>query len=160
MGISALSDLASGRFLVAVVVSIIAVKELLRSALTNIGILSRESQEGFLDGIDGEPLAPLADGFVQLLAVEKAMKGNPSSVFCGSYGERYSDCAVCMSALEQGQKIRCLRACDHLFHESCIDQWIHYSSLCPLCRSPLLGTASEDQQKNHLSAELMFWFSH
>ncbi|MCL7042152.1 hypothetical protein MKW94_022833 [Papaver nudicaule] len=37
-------------------------------------------------------------------------------------------------------EIRQLDACRHIFHVSCLDQWIHTDQvLCPLCRTPFLG---------------------
>lgn len=30
-----------------------------------------------------------------------------------------------------------LRACQHIFHKSCIDAWVERSLTCPCCRQPL-----------------------
>ncbi|CAN8244227.1 unnamed protein product [Cochlearia groenlandica] len=67
--------------------------------------------------------------------------------------ERYSPCvsdtcAVCLGDLEDGDDIRELVNCRHVFHVECIDRWLDYECCdgeeddnhrtCPLCRAPLL----------------------
>ncbi|GMI92630.1 hypothetical protein like AT5G20885 [Hibiscus trionum] len=63
-------------------------------------------------------------------------------------------CAVCLSQLKEGDEVRELRNCCHVFHRDCIDRWVDYDGdqdhdqeddnnhkTCPLCRSPLLTSA-------------------
>ncbi|GMI81357.1 hypothetical protein like AT5G20885 [Hibiscus trionum] len=56
-------------------------------------------------------------------------------------------CAVCLSQLKEGDEVRELRNCCHVFHGDCIDRWVEYDGEddynhrnCPLCRAPLLGS--------------------
>ncbi|KAJ3692172.1 hypothetical protein LUZ60_012522 [Juncus effusus] len=44
-------------------------------------------------------------------------------------------CSVCLEVLHQGEMVRRLPACQHLFHLECIDMWLGSHSTCPLCRS-------------------------
>lgn len=46
-----------------------------------------------------------------------------------------ADCAVCLSLLEEGDVVRMLPACHHVFHVACIDKWLSSSASCPLCRA-------------------------
>jgi hypothetical protein len=63
-------------------------------------------------------------------------------------------CAVCLGDLEDGDEVRELRNCSHMFHRECIDRWLDYECCggdennegeednhrtCPLCRTPLLA---------------------
>ncbi|CAI0456009.1 unnamed protein product [Linum tenue] len=55
-----------------------------------------------------------------------------------------SECAVCLSKVEQGEEIRKLTCC-HVFHKVCLDRWSTHSftrrhPTCPLCRRPLSST--------------------
>ncbi|XP_039025859.1 probable E3 ubiquitin-protein ligase RHA1A [Hibiscus syriacus] len=59
-------------------------------------------------------------------------------------------CAVCLLELDEGDDLRELRNCSHVFHKDCIDRWVEYDEgddynrkRCPLCRSPLLLTSSQ-----------------
>nr|CAD1827316.1 unnamed protein product [Ananas comosus var. bracteatus] len=52
------------------------------------------------------------------------------------------ECAVCLSEVSEGERIRLLPDCDHGFHVECIDMWFHSHSTCPLCRT--LVTAQPD----------------
>lgn len=45
------------------------------------------------------------------------------------------ECSVCLSALEEGEMVRVLPNCDHIFHVECIEKWLSSNSTCPLCRA-------------------------
>ncbi|KAH7678680.1 Zinc finger RING/FYVE/PHD-type protein [Dioscorea alata] len=47
------------------------------------------------------------------------------------------DCSVCLSKIEEGEKMRILPKCRHEFHAECIDMWFSSHSTCPLCRSTI-----------------------
>ncbi|KAG7013994.1 E3 ubiquitin-protein ligase ATL6, partial [Cucurbita argyrosperma subsp. argyrosperma] len=48
-----------------------------------------------------------------------------------------SECVLCLSPFEDGECIRQLPSCNHVFHASCIDVWLSSHSECPLCRTPV-----------------------
>ncbi|KAE8687831.1 HOPM interactor 7 isoform 1 [Hibiscus syriacus] len=60
-------------------------------------------------------------------------------------------CAVCLCELKEGDDVRELRNCCHVFHQDCIDRWVEYDEdededddnhkSCPLCRAPLLTSS-------------------
>lgn len=43
-------------------------------------------------------------------------------------------CAICLDSLRAAKKLPCA----HLFHLSCLQQWISYHAICPMCRSEIL----------------------
>ncbi|CAN0235783.1 unnamed protein product [Scytosiphon promiscuus] len=43
------------------------------------------------------------------------------------------DCAICLAGLEDGDVLRKL-PCRHFFHRECVDEWLHLSVSCPLCK--------------------------
>jgi E3 ubiquitin-protein ligase ATL41 len=45
------------------------------------------------------------------------------------------ECTVCLGQLEEGEKVRALPRCQHLFHAGCIDMWLFSHSTCPVCRA-------------------------
>ncbi|CAL5037271.1 unnamed protein product [Urochloa decumbens] len=47
------------------------------------------------------------------------------------------ECAVCLSEVADGEKVRTLPKCAHAFHVECIDMWFHSHDTCPLCRAPV-----------------------
>lgn len=46
-------------------------------------------------------------------------------------------CVVCQFKFRDGQMVRWLPECDHLFHRSCIDEWLTSHKTCPYCRADL-----------------------
>ncbi|KAK1610402.1 hypothetical protein QYE76_034075 [Lolium multiflorum] len=50
-------------------------------------------------------------------------------------GEEAATCSVCLGAFQDGESVRLLPACLHLFHVECIDPWLDGHSTCPICRS-------------------------
>ncbi|XP_020571628.1 E3 ubiquitin-protein ligase ATL76-like [Phalaenopsis equestris] len=46
----------------------------------------------------------------------------------------YSECSVCLSGIEEGEKVRILPGCGHGFHARCIDAWLRTRLSCPVCR--------------------------
>ncbi|KAI4334486.1 hypothetical protein L6164_019172 [Bauhinia variegata] len=61
----------------------------------------------------------------------------PMSQFKKSDEEKASntDCAICLGEFEEGEWLKHLPNCNHVFHVSCIDTWFRSHSNCPLCRS-------------------------
>ncbi|KAG6513608.1 hypothetical protein ZIOFF_023940 [Zingiber officinale] len=46
-----------------------------------------------------------------------------------------AECAVCLSELQEQERIRLLPSCLHVFHIDCIDTWLQFNANCPLCRA-------------------------
>lgn len=44
------------------------------------------------------------------------------------------ECPVCLTAFVDGEVIREVKVCKHLFHDSCIEVWLRAHSNCPVCR--------------------------
>lgn len=53
-------------------------------------------------------------------------------------------CAICLSSYNEGDILKILPNCDHIFHIDCISQWLtEHSNLCPLCRLPVVVCKEE-----------------
>ena len=70
------------------------------------------------------------------------------------------DCPICIEKLEEnrdgnvngngnGNGNRNIKklACNHLFHENCINRWIEINSKCPLCLRPVINDNDNDNKK-------------
>ena len=45
-----------------------------------------------------------------------------------------AECSVCQTNYTEGQSLRTITECEHMFHQSCIDPWFARNSQCPNCR--------------------------
>jgi hypothetical protein len=71
-----------------------------------------------------------------------------------------TDCAVCLSRIDEGVDQICKLRCSHIFHKSCIDKWVEYGrqAACPLCRSSILSGETAMKMEQQLTEELLRWF--
>ncbi|XP_047063489.1 RING-H2 finger protein ATL3-like [Lolium rigidum] len=67
------------------------------------------------------------------------LRSLPVSVYAAAAGKHADalECAVCLSEVADGEKVRDLPKCAHRFHVECIDMWFHSHDTCPLCRAPV-----------------------
>ncbi|KAJ9185193.1 hypothetical protein P3X46_004851 [Hevea brasiliensis] len=72
--------------------------------------------------------------------------GTPNStvieVPLGRYSKECNEeiCSVCLCEFNEGEQIRELPECLHMFHVSCIDMWLNSHSNCPICRTITVST--------------------
>ncbi|KAK9671664.1 hypothetical protein RND81_12G046400 [Saponaria officinalis] len=45
------------------------------------------------------------------------------------------ECSICLSGFVDGEELRQLKNCKHLFHKVCIDKWLSTHFNCPVCRA-------------------------
>lgn len=57
-----------------------------------------------------------------------------TSVPADAAGAGAAECAVCLGVLDEGQMVRQLSGCKHVFHQECIDVWLATRASCPVCR--------------------------
>ncbi|PHU04054.1 putative dolichyl-diphosphooligosaccharide--protein glycosyltransferase subunit 3 [Capsicum chinense] len=64
------------------------------------------------------------------------------------------ECSICLSTIEDGELVRILPNCMHIFHVECIDKWFDCHSTCPICRAaakPLLSPEPREGIVSRLS---------
>ncbi|KAF7635750.1 RING-type domain-containing protein, partial [Meloidogyne graminicola] len=44
-------------------------------------------------------------------------------------------CSICLNEFYINEETRKLIPCNHIFHKTCIDEWLNGNSTCPLCRN-------------------------
>lgn len=47
-------------------------------------------------------------------------------------------CTICMESLCEGDRVRAVRGCDHLFHQTCVEPWLLSRGTCPVCRATVV----------------------
>jgi hypothetical protein len=58
----------------------------------------------------------------------------PFEQYARPAGRTNSACAICLSAYQEGEHVRQLPQCGHMYHAGCLDPWLRLSSTCPVCR--------------------------
>ena len=57
-----------------------------------------------------------------------------TDLIAGSTLTEGSLCSICQDSIIPTDSARKLRACNHVYHQVCIDQWFERSVFCPTCR--------------------------
>jgi hypothetical protein len=84
------------------------------------------------------------DHDVEIGIDEATLKGYPEVVYGEVKGRKKklgttcTCCSVCLDNYGDGDVLRMLPDCGHLFHRECVDPWLRQHPTCPVCRtSPL-----------------------
>jgi hypothetical protein len=43
-------------------------------------------------------------------------------------------CTICQTTLAEGERVRGINKCQHLYHAECLEPWLRNHSTCPVCR--------------------------
>lgn len=89
-----------------------------RAALRQLRLYTTTAHEPSKTGLDPTVIASL-----------------PMFIFKPNDEAPTTECAVCISILEDGEMVRILPNCKHNFHAECIDNWLSANSTCPICRT-------------------------
>ncbi|KAG6663433.1 E3 ubiquitin-protein ligase At1g63170-like [Carya illinoinensis] len=57
-----------------------------------------------------------------------------------------AECCICLSAYDDGTELREL-PCNHHFHCTCIDKWLHINATCPLCKFNILKSVNQSGEE-------------
>lgn len=57
---------------------------------------------------------------------------------------KYQECTICLDAFKNGDKVKIMPQCHHLFHEKCCENWLDYKFRCPNCNIAIQFDESED----------------
>ncbi|KAL6647854.1 hypothetical protein ACP70R_015291 [Stipagrostis hirtigluma subsp. patula] len=88
------------------------------------------------------PLPRHGDGDVELGIDEATLEAFPAVPYAEARKARdaaaQACCPVCLESYADGDVVRALPDCGHLFHRECVDPWLRQRPTCPVCRtSPL-----------------------
>lgn len=65
------------------------------------------------------------------------------------------ECVVCLSVFEEGEEVKQLPKCKHVFHAPCIDMWLYSHLDCPLCRTPVVDAPRQPSSAEHSREGMM-----
>ncbi|RCV21869.1 hypothetical protein SETIT_4G173000v2 [Setaria italica] len=95
------------------------------------------------EGDESEELLPLSAAAASLPAFMYSRLVRHS----GKGAAGWTECAVCLGAIQVGAMVKLLPACGHVYHRDCIDLWLSSRSTCPLCRCRVGGDAAAPGQE-------------
>ncbi|KAK9286540.1 hypothetical protein L1049_014938 [Liquidambar formosana] len=69
---------------------------------------------------------------------KKILRSLPTLTFNAAVNGKLADCPICLAEFVNGDGVRVLPQCGHMFHVSCVDTWLGCHSSCPSCRQILV----------------------
>ncbi|XP_043700309.1 RING-H2 finger protein ATL5-like [Telopea speciosissima] len=63
------------------------------------------------------------------------------------------ECAVCLNKFEEGDMIKLIPTCNHMFHLQCINTWLRSHSTCPICRSAVQAASTAEGTSHDASSQ-------
>lgn len=99
------------------------------------------------------------DTIITKFTEEEIDKYLPKCVY-DSYDEMCESevCLICLVQFCDGDEIRLIDACNHIFHHNCIIKWIYTTKTCPTCKKSVMkfhknntlgdGDNKDDEKKN------------
>ncbi|KAH6836717.1 hypothetical protein C2S53_007374 [Perilla frutescens var. hirtella] len=67
-----------------------------------------------------------------------AVKSLPLVAYAKEEMMMVEECPICLSEFEEGETVKLIPYCGHVFHSNCVDTWLALHVTCPLCRSDQL----------------------
>ncbi|XAR60049.1 hypothetical protein NMG60_11033281 [Bertholletia excelsa] len=67
----------------------------------------------------------------------------PLVVFSRKGKQADGDCPICLSEFEEGESVKLIPCCSHVFHPCCVDKWLSSHVTCPVCRSTKISAEGE-----------------
>ena len=64
------------------------------------------------------------------------------------------ECAICLETNDN--KLKKLVNCNHVFHESCLNEWLKINPICPLCRTNVKTSFKCKKVNYFINEELYF----
>ncbi|CAL9029657.1 unnamed protein product [Prunus brigantina] len=106
----------------------------LRLLLNLLGLYTGDTDDGTLmeealrESLNQEMFRPMPATSASVEALDKFVfdGGVPNS----SSSDQH--CVICLDRMLSGDQVTCL-PCSHMFHANCIEQWLRYGHICPLC---------------------------
>lgn len=102
-----------------------------RSSGTSSSTATAAQHSQHLDAVDANEWA--TSGLDQI-----TVESYPKVVYSESQPLQDPSCSICLGDYKEGDMLRMLPECRHMFHAPCIDAWLRLHASCPMCRtSPL-----------------------
>ena len=76
----------------------------------------------------------LYKGLIHNRKARRAYNNIPSVDFHQDVGRGDLTCSICLEDFIEGETVKRMDICEHIFHPECIYTWVHVHCSCPMCR--------------------------
>ncbi|XP_078178396.1 RING-H2 finger protein ATL70-like [Carex rostrata] len=104
-------------------------------ALCNRTTANNSSSTGATDDVE---LYENYDDTMVIGIDDDTLKAYPTVAYTRNSSSNDGCCSICLVDYKDGEVLRSMPGCSHLFHVQCVDTWLKSRPTCPVCRtSPL-----------------------
>lgn len=62
---------------------------------------------------------------------------------------RFTECTICLSNFREGDAVKVVPGCNHVFHESCFNDWVALRWRCPNCNTEIVMDGMEVERQRY-----------
>jgi len=62
---------------------------------------------------------------------------------------KFTECTICLGMYVNGDSVKVVPGCSHVFHDSCFNDWVEQKWRCPNCNTEIIVEGMEDERRRY-----------
>lgn len=107
---------------------------------------TKEAYEGYQNPKLDPKLAPVNSSVQESEITEDLLdlESNPDHLRRDSF-RKFTECTICLNVFKDGEPVKLVPGCNHVFHEGCFNDWTAQKWRCPNCNTDIVLPGMEGE---------------